>query len=197
MNQNSKQSGRKTRVLFIYLSCFCYLLLAPAGMFLVSCTDSVGRELTPSHIHILVNDQHPFLRDHGRECIISRDGTDLTRFKLYGDPGVGVHSNLYRNAEGNYVLVDINGVWYFINAHSGEMIGYEWHWMDPSPGEYLGTYQYDDRAEYRFVAASEKPEGDIYGFKDPVIPLEEVPFDWSNAFGGGTPQGEETEDAGD
>jgi len=137
------------------------------GICLSGCGQQVSGAIAPDEVRVVVSGRHPFLRDHSRDCIVTRDGVELTRFPLYPDPGLGVHSNLYRAENGDYVLIDINGTWYEIDAEDGRLLQKEWKWNDMTPPDYLGVFEYDGTDEYVFYPALEKPEPEIYGFKDP------------------------------
>ena len=116
--------------------------------------------------------QHPFLEDHERQLVIVPPQGHLVRVDLYAEPGGNVTcSNLYKDDQGRFVVIDCNGIWLSIDPTSGEVISCEWRWEEPTPKRYLGTFAWGPEVVYRFVPADQGPEPLIYGFKDPSHPL--------------------------
>jgi hypothetical protein len=121
-------------------------------------------------INILATNPHPYLIDHNRVCVIKKEGQEVNRFDLYLDAGSGLSiSNLYDvPGTGQFVLIDHNGSWYFIDKTTGELVRQEWHWQKDTPEQFLGTFAYDQETRsYPLIDKEDRPESNIYLVKDP------------------------------
>lgn len=136
---------------------------------LVGCGESPSNQGV-IEVTVLAQNPHPYLIDHDRVCVITRDGEEVTRIDLYPDTGTGMSiSNLYELPDTNQiVLIDKNGTWYFIDQTSGKLINHKWYWQEEPPAHFLGTFAYDqDQRAYELIDKADRDESNIYLVKDP------------------------------
>ena len=146
-----------------------HLSLALAIFVLIGCGSGTS-EMNAVEISVLATNQHPFLVDHDRICVITKSGKEVNRFNLYPDTGGGLStSNLYELPdEKQYVLIDQNGTWYYIDLSTGNLVKQEWHWQEKTPNLFIGAFAYNpDTRSYRFIEGIDRPEQNIYLLKDP------------------------------
>ncbi len=142
-----------------------YLILC-LSLFLIGCksTDSNGIKLTITKIR-----KHPFLVDHQRKLIIS-DSNDakIAEIKFYTDPGAGCNSYLFQN-DSAYVIIDCNGVWYFIDHASGSILDKKWNWKFDIPEDHIGTFVRSNVDNYDFIKEDSIDMKEVYKFKEPIV----------------------------
>ena len=118
--------------------------------------------------------EHPFLVDHDRQLVIVPPRRKPIRVELYGEMGfikTSHSANLYKDDQGRFIVIDVNGIWLTINPATGQVVSCQWRWEEPTPRRYLGTFETGNPVVYRFIPADQGVEPPIYGFKDPSHPL--------------------------
>lgn len=92
------------------------------------------------NIEMLIEKNHLFLREYKRHLIISsKDNEELKSLRLKDDNGTGANSYLFED-EKNYIVIDCDGSWYFIDKKTGKINLTENFWMKSPPKNYLGTF---------------------------------------------------------
>lgn len=149
-----------------------YGLVFLSVVWMVGCGDgnsNASQTIGPENFRIEMDNQHPFLIDHSRVCVVTWDGHEIERIKLYPDTGTGfAFVNLYRSDTGGIVLIDTNGTWYRFDPTNGKLVGSEWRHGEQTPRDYLGRIAYDRQSnQYKFVTSAQSAEQNPYLVKDP------------------------------
>jgi hypothetical protein len=94
------------------------------GLFLLAfltwivCVQGQDYPVPESRISIAVERKsaHPFLAEFDRLLVLKRDGVEIIAEQLYMDTGSDSLANLYLLRTGAYLLVDMNGGWFEVDA---------------------------------------------------------------------------------
>jgi hypothetical protein len=146
------------------------------GLFLLAfltwivCVQGQDYPVPESRISIAVERKsaHPFLAEFDRLLVLKRDGVEIIAEQLYMDTGSDSLANLYLLRTGAYLLVDMNGGWFEVDAGGMMLRNKGWHWEDAIEGTYLGCFTTDKKTKvFGFIGASQKKESSAYLIKDP------------------------------
>lgn len=124
-----------------------------------------------SHLSISVElkRSHPFLAEWERCVVLQRNGIALAKDYLFPDTGSGALANLYRVKNDQYLLVDMNGYWFEIDAKIGAVKAGDWHWAQQVAGAYVGCFSFDsEKKRFGFFSPAEMKERSPYLIKDPA-----------------------------
>lgn len=125
----------------------------------------------PNGVKLIITkiNKHPFLVDHQKKLTISDSSNNkISEIKLYGDPGAGCNSYLYKN-DSCYVIIDCNGAWYFIDHSNGSILDKKWNWEYDVPQNYIGTYIRSSNDVYELIEEDSINIEDVYKFKEPIV----------------------------
>jgi hypothetical protein len=130
-------------------------------------------------VAVILRSAHPFLNEWYRAAALAEGERCAAWTPLLASPGGGSLANLYRRPDGVFVLIDMNGRWFEIDAHRSTITKMGWRWEEPAPGPYLGCFaatKGNDFRTFAFIGASERPEQSPYWTKDPEADGSE---DWA------------------
>ena len=141
-----------------------YLLLFPL---FVSCMSLQKQDTFPlENIKVVVNDPHPFLRDHFRQLqTVDKKGNVIDFDSLYPDTGRGTSTFLFLDSNA-YIVIDCNGTWFSIDKSNGQITDLGWLWEETLPTKYYGEFVYTGKDYVLEKRDSVKP-ADVYIHKDP------------------------------
>lgn len=119
------------------------------------------------HIKVEKRNEHPFLVDHGRVAkSYDKAGMLKDSITISSHTGSASSINLFE-MDTALILIDVNGMWYFVSKSSGKFIDGFWGWNKDLPKHYMGTYTYDKGlSAYRFEKQVVSKES-VYQQKDP------------------------------
>jgi len=100
---------------------------------------------------------HPFLAEYDRFIILSQQGSETNRQKLFPDTGGYSTANLYRCSQNRYMLKGYFDQWIIDVSTNSIMKGF----CENVPLEYLGVFDIGDRVPWGFFPPSERREQNL------------------------------------
>jgi len=93
-----------------------------------------------------------------RELVLMSEGRIRRRCPLHPDPGGRSLANLYRRADGNYLLIDMNGRWVQVSPKRLTLTHLGMHGKEQPKADYIGRFAFrNDGKRFRFRRADGIP----------------------------------------
>ena len=105
---------------------------------------------------VLVIERHPlgFLAEYDRTVILRNDQKEIARVGMARDTGGYSRTNLFRNGEVIYTLIDCFGDFYRIDAQKKTLEKLDKGGQQKS--EFVGSFDVDSRRRWRFIPVKDR-----------------------------------------
>lgn len=112
--------------------------------------------------------EHPFLIDHGRVAkSLDKSGKTLDSIQISSHTGAASYISLFE-IDSALILIDVNGMWYYISQKTGKFYHGFWGWQKDFPEKYIGTYSYSSLNRKYILKKTEINKKNVYQLKDPT-----------------------------